>query len=124
MPKSEVLSYSCSKFSATTIIKLVVSKPKCDVVLRELVMFMMWFMKEYNSFDDIQFFSFHTFSSICRDIFIVTLNKIHRYTWNFMRHKMIYFLSHKFTSKNLCFSPFYEHFRQLREKYAFKLLIK
>ena len=67
---------------------------------------------------------FHTFSSISRDIFIVTLNKIHRYTWNFMRYKMIYFLTHKFTSKNLRFSPFYEHFRQSREKCAFKLLIK
>ena len=34
------------------------------------------------------------------------------------------FLSHKFAFSNLRFSPFYEHFRQLREKYAFKLKIK
>ena len=83
-----------------------------------------WFdlWRSINSFDDIQFF--HTFSSISRDIFTVTLNEIHRFTWNFMCYKMIYFLSHKFTSKNLRFSPFYEHFRQLREKCAFKLLIK
>ena len=52
-------------------------------------------MKEYfNSFDDIQFF--HTFSSISRDMKIVTLNKIHRYIPNFMLYKMIYFSSHKF----------------------------
>ena len=38
-----------------------------------------------------------------------------------MLYKMIYFLSHKFAFSNLRFSPFYEHFRQLREKYAFKL---
>ena len=37
---------------------------------------------------------------------------------------MIYFSSHKFAFSNLRFSPFYEHFRQLREKYAFKLKIK
>ena len=37
---------------------------------------------------------------------------------------MTYFSSHKFAFSNLCFSPFYEHFRQLREKYAFKLKIK
>ena len=34
---------------------------------------------------------------------------------------MIYFSSHKFTFSNLGFSQFYERFRQLREKYAFKL---
>ena len=33
---------------------------------------------------------------------------------------MIYFSSHKFAFSNLNFSSFYEHFRQLREKYAFK----
>ena len=38
-----------------------------------------------------------------------------------MLYKMIYFSSHKFAFSNLCFSQFYEHFRQLREKYAFKL---
>ena len=38
-----------------------------------------------------------------------------------MLYKMIYFSSHKFAFSNLRFSPFYEHFRQLREKYAFKL---
>ena len=81
------------------------------------------FMKEYfNSFDDIQFF--HTFSSISRDMKIVTLNEIHRYIQNFMLYKMIYFSSHKFAFSNLRFSPFYEHSRQLREKYAFKLKIK
>ena len=41
-----------------------------------------------------------------------------------MFYKMIYFSSHKFTFSNLRFSSFYEHFRQLREKYAFKLKIK
>ena len=34
---------------------------------------------------------------------------------------MIYFSSHKFVFSNLRFSSFYEHFRQLREKFAFKL---
>ena len=38
--------------------------------------------------------------------------------------QMIHFLSHKFAFSNLRFSPFYEHFRQLRKKYAFKLKIK
>ena len=37
-----------------------------------------------------------------------------------MPYKMIYFLSHKFAFSNLGFPPFYEHFRQLREKYAMK----
>ena len=37
-----------------------------------------------------------------------------------MLYKMIYFSSHKFAFLNLRFSPFYEHFRQLREKYAMK----
>ena len=41
-----------------------------------------------------------------------------------MLYKMIYFSSHKFAFSNLRFSPFYEHFRQLREKHAFKLKIK
>ena len=41
-----------------------------------------------------------------------------------MLYKMIYFSSHKFAFSNLRFSQFYEHFRQLREKYAFKLKIK
>ena len=59
-------------------------------------------MKEYfNSFDDIQFF--HTFSSISRDMKIVTLNEIHRYILNFMLCKMIYFSSHKFAFSNLRF---------------------
>ena len=80
-------------------------------------------MKEYfNSLDDIQFF--HTFSSISPDVKIVTLNEIHRYIQNFMLYKMIYFSSHKFAFSNLRFSSFYEHFRQLREKYEFKLKIK
>ena len=79
-----------------------------------------YFIKEcFNSFDDIQFF--HTFSSISRDMKIVTLNEIHRYIQNFMLYKMIYFSSHKFALLNLRFSSFYEHFRQLREKYALKL---
>ena len=43
---------------------------------------------------------------------------------NFMLYKMIYFSSHKFAFSNLRFSSFYEHFRQLREKYAFKLKIR
>ena len=41
-----------------------------------------------------------------------------------MLYKMIYFSSHKFAFLNLRFLTFYEHFRQLREKYAFKLKIK
>ena len=52
---------------------------------------------------------------------ILTLNEIHRYIQNFMLYKMIYFSSHKFAFSNLRFLPFYEHFRQLREKYEFKL---
>ena len=92
-------------------------------VLYELAIFLTYFIKEYfNSFDDIQFF--HTFSSISRDMKIVTLNEIHRYIQNFMLYKMIYFSNHKFAFLNLRFSPFYEHFRQLRKKYAFKLEIK
>ena len=51
----------------------------------------------------------------------MTLSKIHCYIQNFMLYKMICFASHKFAFSNLRFSPFYEHFRQLREKYAFKL---
>ena len=42
----------------------------------------------FNSFDDIQFF---TFSSISRDMKMVTLNEIHRYIQNFMLYKMIFF---------------------------------
>ena len=34
------------------------------------------------------------------------------------------FLSYEFAFSNLRCLPFYEHFRQLREKYAFKLKIK
>ena len=49
------------------------------------------------------------------------LSEIHRYIQNFMLYKMIYFSSHKFAFSNLLFSSFYEHFRQLRKKYAFKL---
>ena len=80
-------------------------------------------MKEYfNSFDDIQFF--HTFSSISRDMYIVALSEIHRYIQNFMLYKIIYFSSHKFAFLIFRFSPLYEHFRQLREKYTFKLNIK
>ena len=61
----------------------------------ELAILLTHFMKEYsNSFDDIQFF--HTFSSISRDMKIVTQNKIHRYIQNFILYKMIYFSSHKF----------------------------
>ena len=81
----------------------------------DVAILLTYFMKEYfNSFDDIQFF--HTFSSISRDMKIVTLNEIHRYIQNFMLYKMIYFSSHKFAFLNLRFLPFYEHFRQLREK--------
>ena len=59
-------------------------------------------MKEhFNSFDDIQFFN--TFSSISRDMKIVTLKEIHRYIQNFMLYKMIYFSSHKFEFSNLRF---------------------
>ena len=81
------------------------------------------FMKEYfNSCDDIQFF--HTFSSISQNMKIVMLSKIHHYIQNFMLYKVIYFSSHKFMFSNICFLPFYEHFRQLRKKFAFKLKIK
>ena len=37
---------------------------------------------------------------------------------------MIHFSSHKFAFSNFHSSPFCEHFRQLREKYAFKLKIR
>ena len=58
----------------------------------ELAILLTHFMKEYfNSFDDIQFF--HAFSSISRDMKIVTLNEIHRLIQNFMLYKMIYFSS-------------------------------
>ena len=50
-------------------------------------------------------------------------NKISSIMYNKL-NKMIYFSGHKFAFSNLRFSPFYEHFRQLREKYAFKLKIK
>ena len=74
-------------------------------VLYELAILLTHFMKKYfNSYDDIQFF--HTFSSISRDMKIVTLNKIHRYIQNFMLYKMIYFSSHKSAFSNLRFSPF------------------
>ena len=46
---------------------------------------------------------FHTFSSISRDMKIVTLNEIYRYIQNFMLYKMIYFSSHKFAFSNLRF---------------------
>ena len=55
---------------------------------------------------------------------VTTLNEIHGYIQNFMLYKMIYFSTHKFAFSNLRFSPFYEHFRQLREKYVLKLKIK
>ena len=67
------------------------------MVLYKFAILLTHFMKEYfNSFDDIQFF--HTFSSISRDMYIVTLSEIHRYIQNFMLYKMIYFSSHKFAS--------------------------
>ena len=125
MPKSEVLLYSRSKFNATAILyKLTICKGKIyGIVLCEIAILLKHFMKEYfNSFDDIQFF--HTFSSLSQDMYIVTLSEIHRYSQNFMLYKMIYFSSHKFAFSNLRSSSFYEHFRQLREKYAFKLKIK
>ena len=125
MPKSEVLLYSRSKFNATAILyKLSIYKGKIyGIVLYEIAMLLTHFMKKYfNSFNDIQFFP--TFSSISRDMKIVTLNEIYRYIQNFMLYKMIYFSSYKFAFSNLRFSQFYEHFRQLREKYAFKLKIK
>ena len=125
MPKFEVLLYSRSKFNATALLyKLAICKGKVySIVLYEIAILLNHFMKEYfNSFDDIQFL--HTFSSISRDMYIVTLSGIHRYIQNFMLYKMIYFLSHKFIFSNLHFSPFYGRFRQLRKKYAFKLKIK
>ena len=124
MPKSEVLSYSCSKFKATAIIKLAVSKTKMWCISFAWTCYVHDVIYEGVLIHSMIFNFFHTFSSISRDIFTVALNEIHRYTWNFMCCKMIYFLSHKFTSKNLRFSPFYEHVRQLCKKYAFKLLIK
>ena len=125
MPKSEVLLYSRSKFNATaTLYKLAICKGKIScIVLYEIVILLIYFMKKYfNSFDDIQFF--HTFSSISRDMQIVTISEIHHYIQNLMLYKMIYFSSHKFAFSNLRFSLFYEHLRQLRERYAFKLKIK
>ena len=92
MLKSEVLSYSRSKFNATaTLYKLAICKGKIyGIVLYEIAVILTNFMKEYfNSFDDIQFF--HTFSSISQDMYIVTLSKIHRYIQNFMLYKMIFF---------------------------------
>ena len=41
-----------------------------------------------------------------------------------MLYRMIYFSSHKFAFSNPRFSPFYENFLQLLEKYALKLKIK
>ena len=38
-----------------------------------------------------------------------------------MLYKMIYFSSHKFAFSSFRFSPFCEHFRQLREKYAVQI---
>ena len=93
---------------------------KCTV-LYELAILLMHLLKEhFNSFDDIQFFPY-IFINIPRYIYIVTLKEIHRYIQNFILYKMVYFSSHKFAFSNLRFSQFYEHFRQLREKYAFKL---
>ena len=92
MPRSEVLLYSRSKFNATALLyKLAICKGKIYIiVLYETAILLTHFMKEYfNSFDDIQFF--HTFSSISRDMKIVTLSEIHRYIQNFMLYKMIYF---------------------------------
>ena len=124
MSKSEVLLYSRSKFNVTAILyKLAIFKGKIyGIVLYEIAILLTRFMKEYFNSFDIQFF--HTFSSISRDMWIVTLNETHHYIQNFMLYKMIYFSSHKFAFTNLRFSSFYEHFRQLREKYAFKLKIK
>ena len=124
MPKSEFL-YSRSKFNATAILyKFAICKGKIyGIVLYEIAILLTHFMKEYfNSFDHIQFL--HTFSSISRDMLIVTLSEIHRYMQIFMLYKMIYFSSHKSAFSNLRFSSFYKHFRQLRETYAFKLKIK
>ena len=56
MPKSEVLSYSRSKFNATAVLyKLAVCKGKIyGIVLYEIAILLTHFMKEYfNSFDDI-----------------------------------------------------------------------
>ena len=93
------------------------------MVLYKFAILLTYFMKEhFNSFDDIQFF--HTFSSISRDMYVVTLGEIHRYIQNFMLYRMIYFSSHKFVFLNFRFSPFYEHFRQLRKKCAYKLKMK
>ena len=81
-------------------------------------MFMMWFLKVYQF---IRRYFFRYLETYHVDIvLVVTLNEIHRYIYNFMPYKMIYFLSHKLVFANL----FYEHFRQLCEKYAFKLSIK
>ena len=44
----------------------------------------------------------------------MTLNELHGYIKNFLLYKIIYFSSHKFAFSNFHFSPFYEHFRQLR----------
>ena len=83
----------------------------------------MHFMKEYfNSFDDIQFF--HTFSSISRDMKIVTLNEIHRYIQNLCSTRWYIFRAINSRFQIYVFRHFTNIFRQLREKYAFKLKIK
>ena len=88
-------------------------------ILNTLGIFMTWLMKEYfYSFDDIYFF--HTISYIFQYLKIVTLKRIQCLVQNFMSYKMIYHLTHKFVFLNFCFSPFYEQFRHLREKYPLK----
>ena len=61
MSKSEVLLYSRSKFNVIAILhKLAICKGKIyGIVLYEIAFLLTHFMKEhFNSFDDIQFFSY------------------------------------------------------------------
>ena len=61
------------------------------------------------------FHFFHTFSSISRDnIYIVTLNEIHHYIWNFMRYKMIFFCAINLRLKIFVF----RHFTNIFVNYA------
>ena len=61
MSKSDELLYNCSNFNVTAILyKLAICKGKIyGIVLYEIAILLTHFMKEYfNSFDDIQFFSY------------------------------------------------------------------
>ena len=86
-------------------------------------MLLMYFIKEYfNSFDDIQFFSY-IFINISRYEDSNAKRNTPLYSEFYALQDDIFFKPY-IRVLNLRFSSFYEHFRQLREKYAFKLKIK